>query len=217
MVTMKCQFICGAVSGPLFVLTFLIEGVMREHYSQMHTPVSMLALGSLGWVQVTNFLITGVLVLAFATGLWRRYQATRAVSLSAMLLMILALTIIGAGVFPADGISAQPHAAISQTWRHSLHGILHHYFAATAFFVLPASSFVMACQFCKWRQKGWAVYSVISGIGSLVFFYLLAQAIERTHGIGGYAGLYERMSIVIGLGWLSVLAVKVLTSPADRI
>jgi len=217
MVTMKCQLICGAVSGPLFILTFVIEGVMRTHYSQLHNPVSLLALGSFGWVQVVNFLITGVLVLVFANGLWRRYRTSRAMSISASLIAILAFGIIGAGVFTMDGSGVQYQGILTQTLHLSPHGILHRLFAGSTFCILPASSFVMACQFCKWQQKGWAIYSVISGMGALFFFFLLANAIDQSHGSIGYAGLYERISIVIGLGWLSVLAMKLLRTPADTI
>ncbi len=215
MVTMKCQFICGVISGPLFILTFIIEGVMRKHYSQLHNPVSLLALGSFGWVQVVNFLITGLLVLVFANGMWRHYRTSRAMSISASLIAILAFGIIGAGVFTTDGSSVQYHGLLAQTWHLSDEGILHRFFAGSTFFLLPASSFVMACQFCKWEEKGWAIYSVISGIGALFFFFLLANAIEQSHGSIGYAGLYERISIVIGLGWLSILAMKLLRTPAD--
>jgi len=214
MVAKNFQFICGAMSGPVFVGTTLILGVMRAHYSQLRYPVSMLALGSSGWVQVTNFLITGILVLVFALGLWRHYRTSRVMTLSAMLIVLLALTIIGAGVFPTDGISAQLHGPASLTWHHTLHGLLHRVFASTGFFVLPMSSFVMACQFCRWRQNGWALYSLISGIATLVFFLLLADTIEQTTALAGYAGLYERISIVIGLGWLSILALKLSKSPA---
>jgi hypothetical protein len=215
MVTMKCQFICGALSGPLFILTFIIEGVMRKHYSEVSNPVSMLALGSFGWVQVINFLITGVLVLAFANGLWRRYRTSPVMSASASLIAILAFGIIGAGVFTTDAGVVQLHGLLNQTWHLSLHGLFHRCFAASTFLVLPASSFVMARQFCQWRQTGWAIYSLLSGIGSLLFFFLLAHAIDLTDGVGGYAGLYERISIVIGLGWLSILAVKLLRAPTD--
>jgi len=179
MVAKNFQFICGAMSGPVFVGTTLILGVMRAHYSQLRYPVSMLALGSSGWVQVTNFLITGILVLVFALGLWRHYRTSRVMTLSAMLIVLLALTIIGAGVFPTDGISAQLHGPASLTWHHTLHGQLHRVFASTGFFVLPMSSFAMACQFCRWRQNGWALYSLISGISSLVFCWLTRSSTQR--------------------------------------
>ena len=62
---------CGAVAGPLFIVAFLIEGATRADYSPLRHPVSSLALGDAGWMQVVNFIVTGLLMLAYAVGLRR--------------------------------------------------------------------------------------------------------------------------------------------------
>src|SRR6185295_1682770 len=61
--------LCGAVAGPLFIIVFLIEGAMRPDYNPLRQPVSALALGKRGWIQRTNFIVTGALMLACAFGL----------------------------------------------------------------------------------------------------------------------------------------------------
>jgi hypothetical protein len=60
---------CGAVGGPLFVAAFTIEGAARPAYDPMREPVSALALGNRGWTQSTNFIGTGLLMLALSAGL----------------------------------------------------------------------------------------------------------------------------------------------------
>jgi len=65
----KWQLVCGAIAGPLFVLTFLIEGASRANYNALRHPVSWLAIGHSGWVQSVNFLVTGLLLLIFAVEL----------------------------------------------------------------------------------------------------------------------------------------------------
>ncbi|MEU4608159.1 DUF998 domain-containing protein [Kribbella sp. NPDC023972] len=63
---------CGLVAGPLFVVTFLVQGTLKgSGYDALRHPVSSLALGDHGWVQTANFLICGLLTIAFAVGLWR--------------------------------------------------------------------------------------------------------------------------------------------------
>jgi len=57
---------CGAIGPPLFVVVFLIEGATRPGYSPLRHPVSSLEIGASGWTQRTNFVITGLLILAFA-------------------------------------------------------------------------------------------------------------------------------------------------------
>ena len=46
---------CSAIAGPLFVTVFVVEGAQRPDYKPLRHPVSSLALGSRGSVQVANF------------------------------------------------------------------------------------------------------------------------------------------------------------------
>src|SRR5262249_30549829 len=61
----------GLVAGPLFVALFLVEPAFHDGYDPMRHPVSSLSLGPGGWVQMLNFLVAGLLCLAFAAGLRR--------------------------------------------------------------------------------------------------------------------------------------------------
>lgn len=44
----KVSLICGIAAGPLFVLSFLVQGATRADYDPMRHPVSSLALGDHG-------------------------------------------------------------------------------------------------------------------------------------------------------------------------
>ena len=61
--------IAGAIAGPLFVVTVLVQGAIRADYDPLRHPGSSLALGEFGWIQDVNFIVAGVLTLAFAVGL----------------------------------------------------------------------------------------------------------------------------------------------------
>jgi hypothetical protein len=65
----KALLACGVIGAPLFVGAFLIEGATRADYDPLRHPVSSLALGESGWMQVANFIVAGLLMLAFACGL----------------------------------------------------------------------------------------------------------------------------------------------------
>ena len=71
----KTPLACGVIGGPLFVAPFLVEGVTRADYDPLRHPVSSLAIGDSGWPQTANFVITGLLVLAFAVGLRRAFRS----------------------------------------------------------------------------------------------------------------------------------------------
>lgn len=49
----------GAVGALLFPVVFLIDGWTRPQYRPMYHPVSALALGRRGWIQTTNFVLSG--------------------------------------------------------------------------------------------------------------------------------------------------------------
>lgn len=88
---------CGAIGAPLFVAVFLVEGARRSDYGPPRHPVSSLAVGEYGWVQIANFLITGALMLAFALGLrlaLRRYGGGPG---QPVLIGLFAVGLIGAG------------------------------------------------------------------------------------------------------------------------
>jgi hypothetical protein len=67
----KALLVCGAIAGPLFTLAWVVEGATRANYQPLRHPVSSLELGGLGWTQRANFLVAGLLTLAFAMGLRR--------------------------------------------------------------------------------------------------------------------------------------------------
>lgn len=92
---------CGAIASPLFVVTFLIEGATRADYNPLQHPVSSLALGDFGWIQITNFIVTGLLLLAFAIGLRRALQPA---FWRPLLIGVVGISLIGAGM----GLSQVP-------------------------------------------------------------------------------------------------------------
>ena len=63
---------CGVVGPILFVVVAFAIGAVRPGYNAWHTYVSMLSLGEGGWLQATNFLVAGALLIAFAAGRYRR-------------------------------------------------------------------------------------------------------------------------------------------------
>jgi Protein of unknown function (DUF998) len=97
---------CGG--GPLFVATFLAEGARRPGYDPRRHPVSSLALGPGGWVQVANFTITGVLYLALAAGLARTPDPAADTRAGPVLIGAAAGGLLGAGAFTTDPVSGYP-------------------------------------------------------------------------------------------------------------
>ena len=74
----RILLLCGAIAGPLFILTVLIQDYTRPAFDPRLQGLSLLSLGEWGWVQIVNFVLAGVLNLLYAGGLWRRLHPGRA-------------------------------------------------------------------------------------------------------------------------------------------
>jgi hypothetical protein len=61
----------GALAGPMFVGASIAQGALRRGFSFSDHPPSALSTGGLGWIQMTNFVVTGALYLAATIALRR--------------------------------------------------------------------------------------------------------------------------------------------------
>jgi len=95
---------CGAISGPLFVVAFLTEGAIRANYNPLRHPVSSLALGDFGWLQVANLIVSGLLAVAFAIGLRRTLRPLGGSIWGPLLVGIWGIGLLGADVFITDPV-----------------------------------------------------------------------------------------------------------------
>ena len=88
---------CGVVAGPLYVVTALIQGLTRPGFDPLHHDVSLLSNGDLGWIQITNFLVTGLLIIADAFGMRRMLHDSQGGTWGPLLIGIYGLGLIGEG------------------------------------------------------------------------------------------------------------------------
>src|SRR5215831_19562279 len=94
---------CGAIAGPLFVTAFVVQGATRPDYNPIRHSISTLALGSaFGWIQILNFVLSGLLTLAFAVGVRRVLQPQKGSTWGPLLIGLYAVGLLGAGVFVTD-------------------------------------------------------------------------------------------------------------------
>ena len=202
---------CGAVGPLFFISVFLIEGATRADYNPLRHPVSSLAIGDLGWMQAANFVITGLLLLAFAIGL---RSALRPASFWGPLLVgLVGVGLIGSGIFVTDPVNGYPPGTPLMLTEYSDHGFLHDLFGVPIFLVLPVTCFVFGRRFAKLGKRGWAAYSVLSGLAMFAFFVLAGMGFDQEPGLADFAGVYQRLSLIFGLGWITLLAVHLLRAP----
>jgi Protein of unknown function (DUF998) len=93
---------CGAIGASLFLIVFHLDAATRPGYELIRHGPSLLMLGDLGLIQITNFVVTGMLMLACAVRLRRAIVAGRGSRWGPLLMGAYGLGMICTGVFVAD-------------------------------------------------------------------------------------------------------------------
>jgi hypothetical protein len=157
-------FVCGGVAGPLFVVVVLIQALTRAGFNLTRDAASLLDNGSLGWIQATNFIVCGALLVAAAAGWRHALRAGPGRKWIPRLLTVVGAGLAGGGVFhpdPSGGFppGTPPGASAVSSW----HGVLHMVCGSAAFLALIAVCFVLARRYSTSGQRRTAVCSRIAG------------------------------------------------------
>ncbi len=204
---------CGVVGPLLFIVVLLIEGATRPGYSVLRNYGSDLELSNQGWEQIANFIVCGLLCIAFAVGLRRMWRTGRASVWGPLLIGIFGLGLVAAGVFVTDPGRGYPPGAPRKGDPQTWHGYVHGINAVVVFAVLIVACFVLARRFAADPQnRSWATYSWISGV-ILLLIVVLSTVSAPIAENGGYPlplGLIQRAQIIIGWTWLALAALRLL-------
>lgn len=182
----------GAAGAWLFNVVFLVDGLTRPGYHPVRQPVSALALGSRGWVQTTNFVVCGLLITAGSVALPHPFVI---ITVGA-----LGLALVASGVFRMDPMRGYPPGTPDHTPQdYSRAHQLHDRAGMVVFLLLPGTALVAAFALgdpaWKW---GSGIIAAATAVASGAFGHLWEQD-------SPYAGLVQRVTIVLGLTWLGFL------------
>lgn len=211
----------GVVGPPLFIVVFLIESATRPGYSSWRNQVSDLALSDQGWEQIVNFIVCGLLVLAFAAGLRRIWRTGRASVWGPLLVGLFGLELVAAGVFLTDPGRGYPPGAPLKGDPQTLHGWVHGINGLVLFnIVLPAACFVLAHRFAaEPRNRGWATYSRVTAVLLLtvsVLSTLILTPLAENGVFPAPTGLIQRALIILGWTWLALTALRLLRQEREQ-
>jgi hypothetical membrane protein len=192
----------GVVSPILCVLVFTLAGFLRPGYSPIHHVISDLGVGPDGWILNTDLIISGLLFIIFAIGLyqWMLPLISRGWLLASTILLMLS----GAGV-ANEGIFHQP--AHGDPAAH-LHMVLHSIGLAVLFYSLIIALLIIGWRLCKipsWRGYGW--YLLLTALVTLGLLILPTQIAGSGH-IGGFI---ERAQVIVGFTWSVVIGWRLFT------
>ena len=209
--------VAGVVAPLLFTAVWLIDGATRSGYDPMRHQVSLLSLGDRGWVQVASFFLTGVLVLAFARGIREVLRAGAGRRVIPGAVALCGVGFLLAGVFSTQPMFGYPPGtpdglAATVTLTDAIH-LLAAMLLFAGLFALPVA---LARRWWLAGDRRWAIASAI--VAGVVFltFGLSGGGPSGELLVPAASGLLQRVSLVAGLGWILVLAVRTIREP-DRV
>ena len=212
----RAKIACGIVAAPVFVSTFTVAGARRPGYDSRRHAVSSLSDGPGGWTQRVNFIVAGALYCVAARGLAQSPRRAVGPSVVPALVLGIGVGLIGSGVFVTDPVAGFPpseHApGVVRTPARAptRAGTLHNLCAIPIFAGIPTAALTCAASAALRREYRWAAYCSGSAIGMTGTFMLFGAGFGGAARLAGRAGVFQRVSIATGFGWLSALSLRAL-------
>ena len=201
----------GAAAGPIYLSVGLAQALLRPGFDLRRHDLSLLSNGDLGWVQVTNFLLSGALVLLGALGVRRALGDGRGARWAPILIGLYGLGLIGAGLFSADPALGFPLGTPAEANTVSWHGLLHFACGGLGFLGLIAACGLLSRRFAEQHERRWAIYSAVTGLTFFASFVGIASGSGNSATIFGFW-----VGIVLAWSWLTSLALRLLRDlPTD--
>lgn len=189
--------LAGALAGPVFFASAVTQMLTREGYDITRHPISQLATGSLGWIQITTFVLAGLGGLALAVG--ARRTLTDGIGRRAVPIFVgvFGAGLVAAGVFTMDPEYGFPAGTLEgPVGEMSWHSIVHSAAAAVAFTALAIAAIVLTVRHARRRA---VLPAVLNGVAALILLLPMSPS---------------RMSIQIAVNglvaftWTTVLAIS---------
>ena len=180
----------GIIGPLLFTAAFLVQERFRvNEYSPIAEPVSALEAGPNGWIQQVNFVVFGLLTIAFAVGLHRGLRPTRAGIAGPALIAVSGIGSVLAAAFPlredAAGVTYDPGG-------HIVGGLMFFVTSAVGLIVLSRR----VANDAQW--SGLATYTLVAGITALAGFVAGGVLVMPDDApLHEWAGLFQRALILL--------------------
>lgn len=199
----KALLACGVIAGPLFIVVVLMQLLTRDGFDIRRHPISLLSVGHQGWVQIANFVVAGLLTVAFAVGMRRVLHPGRAGTWGPWLVGVFGVGLIVGGVFVTDPALGFPPGTPEGLPDHvSWHAAVHNIAPALAFNAAIVACLVFVRRFVALRQWRWVTYSAATAGAAIALTSWPSQD-----------GISVRLAVAVALvfAWTSALALRLMT------
>jgi Protein of unknown function (DUF998) len=198
----------GVIVGPVYVVVSLAQAFTRDGFDLSRHQWSLLANGTGGWIQITNFIASGLMLMAMAVGVRRALGQGRGAKWAPRLIGVFGLSLITAALFRADPALGFPAGTPDRAATVSVHGIVHFAAAAIGFACVAAACFVLARRYTVEGQGGWARYSRATGVVFLAGFACVASG-----GGSAVANLLFTAAVILVFTWSTAVCLNLSRTP----
>lgn len=199
----RALLLCGGVAGPVYLVVGLVQAFTRPGFDIRRHDLSLLANGDLGWIQMANLVVSGLLVVAGAVGIRRTLGPGPGRTWGPLLIGAYGIGLVGAGLFTADPALGFPPGTPASAHTISWHGLMHFVFGGLGFLALIAACFILARWFADSRERSWAAYSVVTGVVFLLAFIGIAAGSGNAWTILGFW-----VGVVLAWSWITALSAR---------
>ena len=148
------QLAALAVGFPLWAAVSVAQAATREGFDILRHPLSLLSTGDLGWLQITNFVVAGVLAVVGARGLRTALRGTPGGVWAPRLVAAAGIGLLAAGPLVMDPGANFPVGAPDDLPLVSWHAVGHMVAGTVSFTALIAACFVLARHLTRDRTPG---------------------------------------------------------------
>jgi hypothetical protein len=199
----RLLLLCGAISGPLFILAVLVQSLINPGFDLSIHLISLLSIGQNGYLQIANFALCGVFNILFAVGVWRVLHGGPSGTFAPIFIALHGMLLVTVAVFVTDPSNGFPPGSVTPT-TPTTHGAIHAFGALWVFITNAIALAVFVRHFIASRERWWAVYCGASAVAMVaIFFSSFAARVV--------APILDT-SLVIGWMGISIVAMKLLAT-----
>ncbi len=192
----------GIVGPVMFAVVALAQSMLRSEHSLVEHPISALAAEPSGWVQDVNFVVIGLLLIAYAVGLHLGVRPARWGMIGPAFLVLSGVGGGLEGVFPATDASG---AFSDEQAGHTVG-------AFVSFLGAGIGLIVMSRRLAgdpRWRSV--ATYALATGIVIVILFFAFGGLAESPGApLHPWMGLFQWVMVAVWFTCTIVLALRLL-------
>jgi len=197
---LRLLLLAGIVGPLLFAATVLVVASLRPDYSHVNQFMSELAEAGdqFAWLmKYFGFMLPAVLILIFVLTFRSHFPVTALSLIGTSLLVVFAVSMFLAGVFPCD-LGCSPTVPTP-------HQELHDLFSILAFPSFTAGVFFWGLSL--YRNASWCRFGIYT-IGTAILSLVLLIAMIQSEASRESTGTYQRLYLGVLFLWLIMLSAR---------